>query len=230
MEYTCSSTNLRNYEKKLGFLKNKICTNLFYVHVPKWTSVKLDLFPCLVRDRKSPPQEISSLMFLAKKLICFGKTSVPQTACLLSEVNKYTAELSLGSSRNTLSQRAQMSTEICIKLFTRRRIKRQDRRRSFSISLNFYQTILESSPQTRFMLDIKKFNIINRCANIYSWRNTGWPRAVEYCNWFARIPSNSQSRSHYWLVQVYGTKCNVALLHNSVCHCFTLLRFITTWN
>ena len=30
------------------------------------------------------------------------------------------------------------------------------RRRSFSISLNFYQTILESSPQTRFMFDIKK--------------------------------------------------------------------------
>ena len=44
------------------------------------------------------------------------------------------------------------STEICIKLFTRR----MDRRRSFSISLNFYQTTLESSPQTRFMFDIKK--------------------------------------------------------------------------
>ena len=36
-----------------------------------------------------------------------------------------------------------------------------DRRRSFSISLNFYQTILESSPQTRFMFDIKKLLLIN---------------------------------------------------------------------
>ena len=35
------------------------------------------------------------------------------------------------------------------------------RRRSFSISLNFYQTILESSPQTRFMFNIKKLLLIN---------------------------------------------------------------------
>ena len=70
-------------------------------------------------------KEESSLIFLAKKLISIGEKSVPQTACLLSEVNKYTEELSFGSLRNTLSRRAQMSTEICIKLFTRRRIKRQ---------------------------------------------------------------------------------------------------------
>ena len=50
-----------------------------------------------------------------------------------------------------------MSTEVSIKLFTRRRIKRQDRRRCFvSISLNFYQTILESSLQTKFLFNIKK--------------------------------------------------------------------------
>ena len=68
-------------------------------------------------------EEESSLIFSAKKLICIGVKSVPRTACLLSEVNKYTAELSFGSSRNTLSRRAQMSTEICIKLFTRWTIK-----------------------------------------------------------------------------------------------------------
>ena len=106
-------------------------------------------------------KEESLLIFSAKKLICIGEKSVPQTACLSSEVKKYTAELSFGSSRNTLSRRAQMSTEICTKLFTRRRIKRRDRRRSFSISLNFYQTILESSPQTRFMFDIKKLLLID---------------------------------------------------------------------
>ena len=106
-------------------------------------------------------KEESSLIFSAKKLIYIGEKSVPQTACLSSEVKKYTAELSFGSSCNTLSQRAQMSTEICTKLFTRRRIERRDRRRSFSISLNFYQTILESSPQTRFMFDIKKLLLID---------------------------------------------------------------------
>ena len=51
---------------------------MFYVDVPKLTSVKLDLFPCLARDGKSPP----------KKLICIGAKSVPQTACLSSEVKK----------------------------------------------------------------------------------------------------------------------------------------------
>ena len=38
-------------KNNLGF-----CTNLFYVDVLKWTSVKLVLFPCLACDRKSPPQ------------------------------------------------------------------------------------------------------------------------------------------------------------------------------
>ena len=36
----------------------------------------------------------------------FGKKFVPQTAYWSSEVNKYTAELSFGSSRNTLSRTA----------------------------------------------------------------------------------------------------------------------------
>ena len=99
-----------------------------------------------------------------------------------------------GSSRNILSRRAQMSTEICIKLFTRTRISRRDRRRpSLLSSLNIYKTILESSLQTRFMFDIKEI-IINRCANIYSRRNTGRP--VENCDRFAWIPSNPQRRSH----------------------------------
>ena len=103
-------------------------------------------------------KEESSLIFSAKKLNCI----VPQTVCLLSKVNRYTAALSFGSLHNTLSQRAQiMSTEACIKLFTRRRIKCQDRRRrSLSISLNFYQTILESSPQTRFLFNITKLLLL----------------------------------------------------------------------
>ena len=102
-------------------------------------------------------KEESSLIFSAKKLNCI----VPQTVCLLSKVNRYTAELSFGSLLNTLSRRAQMSTEVSIKLFTRRRIKRQDRRRcSVSISLNFYETILELSLQTKFLFNIKKLLLL----------------------------------------------------------------------
>ena len=172
----------------------------------------------------------SSLIFSAKKLICIGEMSVPQSACLLSEVNKYTAELSLGSSRNTLSRRAQMSTEICIKLFTRRRIKGRDKRRSFPISLIFYQTILESSPQTRFMFDINKFNISNRCAKFFSPEKHRMrsicPNSVEFPKQVILLITAKQK------VQVYGTRCNVVLLHNSICSCFALLPFIfiTTWN
>ena len=55
----------------------------------------------------------------------------------------------------------------------------RDRQCSLSISLNFYQTILESSPQTRFMFDMKKLFLI-QLANIYFRRNTGW--AVENCD------------------------------------------------
>ena len=129
-----------------------------------------------------------------------------------------------GSSRNILSRRAQMSTEICIKLFTRKRIQRRDRRLpSLLSSLSFYQTILESSLQTRFMFDIKEI-IINRCANICSRRNTGRP--VENCDRFAWIPSNSQRRSHCWLQQSrkYSTTCNFALLSNSVCYSLCCVR------
>ena len=160
-------------------------------------------------------KEESSLMFLVKKLISISEKSVPQTACLLSEVNKYTAELSFGLLCNTLLWRAQMSTEISIKLFTRRRIQRRDRRLSFSISINFYQTILELSLQTRFMFDIiKKLSLIDPLTFIPGG-NTGRP--LENCDRFARILSNSQSRSHYWLQQSRKYRCIVrpATLHYS---------------
>ena len=160
-------------------------------------------------------KEEFSLIFLAKKLICIGEKSVPQTVCLLLEVNKYTAELSFGSSRNTLSRSAQISTEICIKLFTRRRIKRRDRWRSFSISINFHPAILESSPQTRLLFHVRHKEItIYQCTNIYSRRNTGRP--IENCDRFARIPLNSESMQVTLLItakQKVQYDRNVALLH-----------------
>ena len=112
MEYTYSSTNFRNYQKK---------NNLGY-----FTKSAHDCFMLMFRYEhrsnfflawhviESHFREESLLIFLAKKLICIGDKFVPQTACLSSEVNNYTAELSFGASRNILSRRAQMSTEICI--------------------------------------------------------------------------------------------------------------------
>ena len=60
-------------------------------------SVKVDLFRCPAGDRKSPPLNIFG------KEVDSGEKSIPQTAYLSSEVNKYTGELLLGrTSRNTL--------------------------------------------------------------------------------------------------------------------------------
>ena len=159
-----------------------------------------------------------------KKNRRIGKKSVPQTACLLSVVDKYTAELSFGSSRNTLSRRAQISAEICIKLFTRRRIKCRDRRRCFSISLNFHQAILEPSPQTRFMFDIKKLLFMN-ALTFYSQRNTELrsicPNSVEFPKHAGHITDYSKAESTLWPATLHYST-------NSVCYCFALLCFITT--
>ena len=58
-----------------------LCPIFASIHVQKWTSVKHDLFHCLARDRKSPPQRRNrSLIFLGKSW--FGEKSVGQTACL----------------------------------------------------------------------------------------------------------------------------------------------------
>ena len=56
-------------------------------------SVKVDLFRCPAGDRKSPPLNIFG------KEVDSGEKSIPQTAYLSSEVNKYmyTVELSFGS-------------------------------------------------------------------------------------------------------------------------------------
>ena len=54
-------------------------------------SVKVDLFRCPTGDRKSPPLNIFG------KEVDSGEKSIPQTAYLSLEVNKYTAKLSFGS-------------------------------------------------------------------------------------------------------------------------------------
>ena len=44
--------------------------------------------------------------------------------------------------------------------------KRRDRRRLFSVSLSFYQTNLQSCPQSRYMFDIKKLLLIDALETI----------------------------------------------------------------
>ena len=68
-------------------------------------SVKLDPFHCAARDQKSRPQRRNVTKYFQQRS-WFGKKFVPQTGYLSSEVNKYTGELSFGSSRNTLSRTA----------------------------------------------------------------------------------------------------------------------------
>ena len=67
--------------------------------------------------------------------------------------------------------------------------------RSFLISLNFYQTVLKLNPQMRFMFDIKKLVLID-VLKIFP-KETQDNLFHENCNQFARISSNSQSKSHY---------------------------------
>ena len=168
-------------------------------------------------------KEESSLIFSAKKLNCIGEKFVPHTVCLLSEVNRYTAELSFGPSRNTFLRRAQMSTEVCIKLFTRRTIKCQDRRRrSLSISLNFYQTILESSLQMRFLFDITKLLllIIDALILFPEKQRKTCLNSVEFPKKVTLLIIVKQK------VQ-YNPQCCVTLPQVSLL--FTLLPFITTW-
>ena len=173
-------------------------------------------------------KEESSLIFSAKKLIFIGEKFVPQTACLSLEVKKYTAELSFGSSHYTLLQRAQMSTEICTKLFTRRRIKCQDKWRSFSISLNFYQTILKLSPQTRLMFDIKKLLLIKALTFIpRETQEDPWRMAINLPK-FCRIPKaghiTDYSKSESTGVEYNMQRCITPQLS------FLLFRFVAFHN
>ena len=63
-------------KKWFGLLKNKICTRLFYVDVQKRTLVKLDLFPCLARDQKSPQRRMVANIFSKEvELHCWGVCS-----------------------------------------------------------------------------------------------------------------------------------------------------------
>ena len=89
-EYTYSSANFRNYEKKitkkLGYFSKSAhaCFTLMLRNEHRWNLI----FFLAWHGIESHLKEESSLIFLAKKLICIGEKFVPQTECLPSQVNK----------------------------------------------------------------------------------------------------------------------------------------------
>ena len=110
-------------KKWFGLLKNKICTRLFYVDVQKRTSVKLDLFPCRARDQKSPPQRrmVANVLGKEVELHWWGVCSTNSVFIVRSQ-KIYSRAFIWVIAQHFIAIRAQMSTQVCIKLFTRRRI------------------------------------------------------------------------------------------------------------
>ena len=132
-------------------------------------SVKVDLFRCPAGDRKSPPLNIFG------KEVDLARNPFHKQHIYHQKSINIQQSFRLGrTSHNTLSQGLIINVyrNLHTAVYKKEDFKCWDRRRSFSTSLNFYQAILQSSPQTRFMVDIRKLYIITRCAKIYSRRNS----------------------------------------------------------
>ena len=131
-------------------------------------SVKLDPFRCPARDLKSPPQRrISSLNICGKEV---------DLARNLFHKQRIRHQKSINIQQSfRLGRRATLYRERLIK---KEDFKRRDRRRSFSISLVFIRQFWNRVCK-RDHVRHKEIIIINRCAEIYSQRNsTG--RAIDW--------------------------------------------------
>ena len=165
----------------------------------KRTSVKVDVFHFLARDWKSPPQSRNVTNIFGKE-VDLARSLFHKIACLLSEVNKYTGELSFGSLCNTLSQSAQMSTEFALSCLQEGQLSAKiDNIILFSISLNFLSDY-SGIKSTNEIHVIHKEIIIKRCTNIYSRQNKVQP--VENFDRFARIMSNSSLDSRWFEITI----------------------------
>ena len=119
-EYTYSSANFRNYEKnpkKLGYFTKSAhaCFTLMFRNEHRWNLIFFLLpgtWSKVTSSKKNRRWYFRQSSWFALARSLFHKQHVDDQ----KSINKF------GSSRNILSQRAQMSTEICIKLFTRTRI------------------------------------------------------------------------------------------------------------
>ena len=114
--------------------------------------VKLDLSCCLARDRKSPPQRrnVTKEVDLARNL--FHKQPIYHQKSINIQQS-----FRLGRCKTLYHEgRINVNKNLHKAVYSFLQCKRRDRRCLFSISLKFYQTILESSQQTKFMFNIKK--------------------------------------------------------------------------
>ena len=120
-EYTFSSGNFGNYEKKEKKIKWVILQNL-HTLVLRWCS-EMNIgetwsfslpgtWSKVTSSKKNRRWYFRQRSWFALARSLFHKQRVDDQ----KSINKF------GSSRNILSRRAQISTEICIKLFTRTRI------------------------------------------------------------------------------------------------------------
>ena len=170
--------------------------------------MKLDLFPCLARDRKSPPQRRIVANIFGKEVdLHWRKVCSTNSVFIIRSKKIYSRAFIQVIAQHFIAKGSNVIRNLQQSCLQEGELSAEIGRHSFSVSLNFYQTILESSPQTRFMFDIKKLLLIDALTLIYSPRNTGRP--VENCNRFAWIASNSQSRSHYWLQESRKYRCRV---------------------
>ena len=112
-------------------------------------SVKLDLFHCLASDRKSPPQRKETLLIIFSKEVDLARNLFHKQRIYHQKSINIQQSFHLGCCATLYIAKGSLTNK-------KEDFKYRDRRHSFSVSLNFYQTILQSSLQTRFMFDIKK--------------------------------------------------------------------------
>ena len=143
-----------------------------------WTEISGNVGIMEASDRKSP--EEMSLMFSGKE-VDFARSLFDKQ----HEFNGTSLEVNKIRQNFYLCRHAQQKFAFSWR-------SSRNKRRSLPISLNFYQTNLLSSPQSRCMFDIKKLLLID-AAKSHSRRKTRRP--VENCDRVARkstrLPSNS---------------------------------------
>ena len=115
-EYTYSSANFRNYKKNP---KNWVILQNLHALVLRWCS-EMNIGETWFFSLPGTWSKVTSPSPPQRRIVAniFGK----EVDLHWREVCSTNGVFKFGSSRNILSRRAQMSTEICIKLFTRTRI------------------------------------------------------------------------------------------------------------
>ena len=126
--------------------------------------MKLDPFRCPARDRKSPPQRRISSLNISGKEVDLARNLFHKQPI------RHQKSINIQQSFR-LGRRATLYRERLIKKEDFKRRYSSDRRRSFSISLVFIRQFW-NRVRKRDHVRHKEMIIINRCAEIYSRRNS----------------------------------------------------------